>query len=130
MFFAFFQRTFFQGIRKWNIFSRKNNLKNYSTLKVFFPIQHWWNSNFNFSSVLHVNRVFYACIHDTNIIPECQSKHKLTIIILSPIVGIKYENNTLIIKKFTFFENRLMSNKICSNYWSFLFRFLLTNSQR
>ena len=33
----------------------------------------------------------------TNIIPECQSKHKLTKIILSLIVGVKYENNTLII---------------------------------
>ena len=40
---------------------------------------------------LHVNRVFHACIHDTNIIPECQAKQKLTKIILSLIVGAKYE---------------------------------------
>ena len=40
---------------------------------------------------LQVNRVFHACIHDTNIIPECQSKHKLIKIILSLIVGVKYE---------------------------------------
>ena len=60
-------------------------------MKLFFPIQHWWNSNFNISYVLHINRVFHACIHDSNIIPECQSKHKLTKIILSLIVGVEYD---------------------------------------
>ena len=45
----------------------------------------------NFSYFYMFNRVFHACIHDTNIIPECQAKHKLTKIILSLIVGVKYE---------------------------------------
>ena len=41
--------------------------------------------------MFYVNQVFEACIHDTNIIPECQSKQKLTKIILSLIVGVIYE---------------------------------------
>ena len=49
------------------LFSKESeNNNHFSRRKLFFfPVQHWWNSNFNFSYVFHVNRVFHTCIHDT-----------------------------------------------------------------
>ena len=64
MFYAFFQRTFFQKIRKNNRFSRKDHLKRHSTLKLFrfYSTQKklCWR-NFSFPYIFHVIRVFHDC---------------------------------------------------------------------
>ena len=89
--FMHFSNVFFSRNPKIiTILSRKNYLRRNSTLKLFFSYSTLMKLNFNFSYVFHVNRVFhsyihYSTFHDTNIILGCQSKRKLTKIILSLI---------------------------------------------
>ena len=62
----FSKEPFYEDSENDNSFFLKI-LKIYSTLKLFFPIQHRRELNFNFPYILHVNRVFQACIHDTRL---------------------------------------------------------------
>ena len=51
-----------------NRFYEKKLFKKLFNFEVIFPIQHWRNSNFyNFLYIIHVNRIFYACIHDSKL---------------------------------------------------------------
>ena len=70
MFLCIFPTYFFPRYPKIiPIFSRKNYFKSHSTLKLFFFLFNTDETQlFNFSYVLHVNRVFHACIHDTRLI--------------------------------------------------------------
>ena len=61
------------------IFSRKKIFKKLFSIEVIFFYSTLMKLNLQFFVCLHVNRVFRACIHDTNIIPECQEKHKLKV---------------------------------------------------
>ena len=75
---------FYKESENNNHFFQKKLFKKLFSIEVFFL--------FNTDGTQHVNRVFHAYIHDTNIIiPERQSKHKLIKIILSLIDGVKYE---------------------------------------